>query len=154
MYDTGVFYADTKTGGTLLALQLYAVVISVLWAGVVTFIIILFLDLTIGVRVSEESEMLGLDYSQHKAVLNSSVHASVSEKLQSINDRNDLAAYSKLTAANADTTTVGQPDDLHVYIQSADEKNDEEGKNDEKGDDNKLVDSAESVSSNNVDGIV
>eukprot|EP01035_Chromulina_nebulosa_P029462 gene29462-39050_t len=48
-----VFYADTKTGGTLLALQLYAVVISVLWAGVVTFIIILLLDLTIGVRVSE-----------------------------------------------------------------------------------------------------
>ena len=131
--------------------------ISVLWAGVVTFIIILLLDLTIGVRVSEESEMLGLDYSQHKAVLNSSVHASVSEKLQNINERNDLAAYSKLSAANADTTTVGQPDDLQVYIQSVDDKNDP-GNNDddvnEKGDDNKLVNSAGSVTSNNGDGIV
>jgi hypothetical protein len=153
-----VFYADTKTGGTLLALQLYAVVISVVWAGVATFIIILLLDLTIGVRVSEESEMLGLDYSQHKAVLNSSVHASVSEKLQNINDKKDLAAYSKLSAANADTT-VGQPDDIQVYIQSVEEKNDEDGNNNdvkEKGDDNKLVDSsAGSVTSiNGDDGIV
>ena len=98
----GVFYSDTKAGGTQLALQLYAVVVSVVWSGVVTFFILFILDLTIGVRVSEEKEIVGMDYPHHKAIaLNSSEHAIISEGLGRSNHGKEEPKYSDLKSAAA-----------------------------------------------------
>ncbi|MCZ8252764.1 MAG: ammonium transporter [Hylemonella sp.] len=45
--------------------QLKGVLITIVWSGVVSFIAYKFVDLTIGLRVSEEDERQGLDISSH-----------------------------------------------------------------------------------------
>ena len=69
---TGVFAAATLGGskvdldiGDQLLIQLEGVVVTIVWCGVVTFIILKVLDAIIGLRVSEEQESEGLDLSQH-----------------------------------------------------------------------------------------
>ena len=46
-------------------IQFKAVLITVVWSGVVSFIAFKVVDLTIGLRVSEEDEREGLDISAH-----------------------------------------------------------------------------------------
>jgi len=46
-------------------IQLKAVLITVVWSGVVSFIAYKAVDLTIGLRVSEEDEREGLDITSH-----------------------------------------------------------------------------------------
>ena len=58
----GLFY---KGGSTLLGHQALAVVAVVAYSFVVTYILAQILDKTIGLRVSEEDEAMGLDLSQH-----------------------------------------------------------------------------------------
>ena len=48
-----------------LAIQLLAVAVSWIYAGGATFLILKLIDLTIGLRVQEREEALGLDVSQH-----------------------------------------------------------------------------------------
>ncbi len=45
--------------------QLWAVAICIVWSGTVSFIAFKFVDIMIGLRVSEESEREGLDISEH-----------------------------------------------------------------------------------------
>lgn len=45
--------------------QLWGVVICIVWSGTVSFIAFKFVDIMIGLRVSEESERVGLDISEH-----------------------------------------------------------------------------------------
>ena len=45
--------------------QAKAVIITVIWSGVVSFIAYKIVDLTIGLRVSEEDEREGLDITSH-----------------------------------------------------------------------------------------
>ena len=45
--------------------QLVAVLVTWVFAGVMTFIILKVLDVTMGLRVSQEEEIVGLDLSQH-----------------------------------------------------------------------------------------
>jgi len=45
--------------------QLWGVAVAVVWSGVVTFILLKGLDLVMGIRVSEESERMGLDLAEH-----------------------------------------------------------------------------------------
>ena len=52
-------------GGTVIVGQIVAVVITCIFAAVVTFILLKVLDLTMGLRVSREAEVEGLDLSQH-----------------------------------------------------------------------------------------
>jgi len=60
--NEGVFYG----GGTdLLVDQVVASVVTLVFSLVVTFIIAKALDATIGLRISEEDESIGLDQSQH-----------------------------------------------------------------------------------------
>jgi len=59
------FYYDTGTGIPLIIGQVTAVLITVVFAAVMTFIILKVLDLTMGLRVSQEDEIVGLDLSQH-----------------------------------------------------------------------------------------
>jgi Amt family ammonium transporter len=52
-------------GGTLIVQQAIATAITWVLAVVVTFVILKVLDLTLGLRVSQEQEIQGLDLSQH-----------------------------------------------------------------------------------------
>ena len=58
----GVFY---KGGWTLMGHQVLAVVAVVVYSFVVTYILALAIEKTVGLRVSEEDEAAGLDLSQH-----------------------------------------------------------------------------------------
>jgi Amt family ammonium transporter len=46
-------------------IQLKAVIVTIVWSGVVSFIAYKLVDLTIGLRVSEEDEREGLDITSH-----------------------------------------------------------------------------------------
>lgn len=77
----GVFYADTEHGGRQLGIQLYAITFSVFWSLFLTFFIVLLVDFTLGLRVSELEEDLGLDHTLHGETLivsTTSEHAKVS----------------------------------------------------------------------------
>jgi Amt family ammonium transporter len=45
--------------------QLWGVLSCIIWSGTVSFIAFKFVDIMIGLRVSEESEREGLDISEH-----------------------------------------------------------------------------------------
>jgi len=80
MWFVGVFYGSTKNGGTQFALQLYAVVVSVVWSAVCTLAILLIVDFTIGLRVTLEAEQIGLDMAHHRESIGSS--SAHSDRLQ------------------------------------------------------------------------
>jgi Amt family ammonium transporter len=61
---TGVTAADYSIAGQVWT-QAKAVFITVIWSGVVSFIAYKIVDLTIGLRVSEEDEREGLDIASH-----------------------------------------------------------------------------------------
>jgi Amt family ammonium transporter len=52
-------------GGALLKGQVVATLISWVFAAVVTFLLLKLLDTTMGLRVSTQNEIQGLDLSQH-----------------------------------------------------------------------------------------
>src|SRR5690606_35142081 len=52
-------------GGSILPAQIVATLITWIFAAVATFILLKLLDATIGLRVSQEQELQGLDLSQH-----------------------------------------------------------------------------------------
>ena len=69
---TGLFTAEMFGGsgldngiGTQLGLQLYGAVVTIVYSGVVTFVIVKILDATMGLRVSPEEESDGLDITLH-----------------------------------------------------------------------------------------
>ena len=61
-FDEGIFYGG---GAKLLVEQLIANVAAIVWSFVVTYLIMIALKKTIGVRVSDEAEATGLDLSEH-----------------------------------------------------------------------------------------
>ncbi len=62
-YSTGAAgYAGTAAQ---VISQLWGVAVAVIWSAVTTFVILKVLDLTMGIRVSEDSEREGLDLSAH-----------------------------------------------------------------------------------------
>jgi Amt family ammonium transporter len=52
-------------GGSLLVPQIAAAGVTIVYSVVVTFVLLKVLDLTLGLRPSQDEEMQGLDYSQH-----------------------------------------------------------------------------------------
>eukprot|EP01041_Mallomonas_annulata_P000239 gene239-433_t len=68
----GAFYAKN---GNQFVCQIWGVLFSVGWSGVVSFIILKVLDMTIGLRVSAKDEIEGLDSSVHgETIMTSSAH--------------------------------------------------------------------------------
>jgi len=65
----GVFYTSSVDGGKQLGVQIYSMLFCLVWAVVVSFIILKGLDLTIGLRVDGDQEDLGLDSSYHGETL-------------------------------------------------------------------------------------
>ncbi|MFA5118548.1 MAG: ammonium transporter [Candidatus Omnitrophota bacterium] len=58
----GLFFGNPKQ----FLIQLFAVLVTVVYAFVVTFVIYKLVDLFVGVRVTEKEEMMGLDLTQHR----------------------------------------------------------------------------------------
>ncbi len=58
----GLFYGNPP----LVGIQAIAVVVTFIYVSVYTFVILKIVDLIIGLRVDEESELIGLDYTQHR----------------------------------------------------------------------------------------
>jgi Amt family ammonium transporter len=52
-------------GGGLLVPQIVAAAVTWVYAAVVTFVLLKILDATMGLRVAQNDEVQGLDYSQH-----------------------------------------------------------------------------------------
>ncbi len=72
---TGVFASSTLGGsvdglniGNQLWLQAVGVVVTLVYSGVLTFILVKLVDSLIGIRVTAEEEQIGLDISQHNEV--------------------------------------------------------------------------------------
>ena len=61
---SGLFYGSTS----LVIPQITAVIVTIIYAFLITFILAKIIDATIGLRVSEEEEYVGLDISQHGEV--------------------------------------------------------------------------------------
>jgi Amt family ammonium transporter len=61
----GVGLAEGMTIGTQVWAQLLSIIVTVVWSGVLSFIILKIVDATIGLRVEEDDERMGLDLSQH-----------------------------------------------------------------------------------------
>jgi Amt family ammonium transporter len=57
----GLFFGNPK----LFATQLLAVSVTIVYSFVVTAVVLKLIDMTVGLRVDEESEVMGLDISQH-----------------------------------------------------------------------------------------
>ncbi len=57
----GAFYGNTAQ----VMLQLKAVVVTIVYSGVASFILLKIIDFTIGLRISEDGEKMGLDLSDH-----------------------------------------------------------------------------------------
>jgi Amt family ammonium transporter len=58
----GLFYGNPHQ----LLVQFYAVAVTLVYSGIVTFVIYKVVDAIIGVRVSEKEEAIGLDLTQHR----------------------------------------------------------------------------------------
>ncbi|MBU2221980.1 MAG: ammonium transporter [Candidatus Omnitrophica bacterium] len=58
----GLFFGNPQQ----FLIQLFTVLVTVVYAGVVTFVIYKVVDFIIGVRVNEKAESLGLDLTQHR----------------------------------------------------------------------------------------
>ena len=71
---TGVFVATSLGGngleegmtiGAQVWAQLLSIIITLAWSGILSFIILKIVDATVGLRVEEDDERMGLDLSQH-----------------------------------------------------------------------------------------
>jgi Amt family ammonium transporter len=74
-FKEGIFYGG---GAGLLGEQALANIAAIVWSFVLTFVIMKALDVTIGVRVSEETEAVGLDLAEHAETAYHSSEASLS----------------------------------------------------------------------------
>ena len=62
--------AGTVGGFAQLIIQAKAVCVTLIWSGVLSFVLLKIIDLTIGLRVSEEEEVEGLDMTLHGERIN------------------------------------------------------------------------------------
>jgi Amt family ammonium transporter len=61
----GLGLADGVTAGSQFMVQLSSVAITVLWTGIVSYVILKIIGVVIGLRVDQQDEIEGLDLSQH-----------------------------------------------------------------------------------------
>jgi Amt family ammonium transporter len=64
----GVGYAKDVTMGGQVFTQAVAVVVTLVWTGIISYILYKVVDMMVGLRVAEESEREGLDSTQHGEV--------------------------------------------------------------------------------------
>jgi len=88
----GVYYAGLHVGGMQLARQIAGILFAVAWSGIVSFVLLKGLDLTLGLRVSAEEEC-DLDQSKHGETIipNASQNAQFKAPLQ-VHSKQDVAS--------------------------------------------------------------
>ncbi|NIO43862.1 MAG: ammonium transporter [Burkholderiales bacterium] len=64
----GVGYADGVTMGGQVTTQVISVLVTIVWTGIISFILFKVIDVVIGLRVPEDEEREGLDSTQHGEV--------------------------------------------------------------------------------------
>ena len=57
--------ACSKATASQVLIQLYGVVVTLVWSGVVTFVILKVIGFIVPLRVRDEDERIGLDVTQH-----------------------------------------------------------------------------------------
>jgi len=62
----GLGFSDGFTMGAQLIAQFKSVLFTIVYCGIVSFVLFKVIDLTLGLRVGEESETIGLDLSEHE----------------------------------------------------------------------------------------
>ena len=71
---TGVFAVSAISGGPMglvegngkqVLIQLYGVVVTIVWSGAITWILLKIIDLIVPLRVAQQQEVEGLDITQH-----------------------------------------------------------------------------------------
>jgi len=50
-------------------IQLYAIVVTIVWCGVLTFVLLKIIEFLVPLRVSQQNEIEGLDLTQHGEAL-------------------------------------------------------------------------------------
>jgi len=60
--NNGLFFGNK----TQVAIQATGVIVTLVYAGAVTFVLLKIIDMTIGLRVNENEEEMGLDNTQHR----------------------------------------------------------------------------------------
>jgi len=61
----GVGFGEDVTMGSQIWSQFLSVLVTIVWSGVLSYVILKVIDLTLGLRVTEEDEVEGLDISSH-----------------------------------------------------------------------------------------
>ncbi|MFN3720361.1 MAG: ammonium transporter [Rhizobium rhizophilum] len=61
----GIGYAEGVTMGGQVMTQIYAVIVTILWCGIGSFILYKIVDMVVGLRVTVEAEREGLDLASH-----------------------------------------------------------------------------------------
>ena len=64
-YSGGSGFTVQQSIGAQLGVQALGVLVVLAWCGIVTWLLLVLLDATLGLRVSEESESVGLDLAEH-----------------------------------------------------------------------------------------
>src|SRR5690606_2321854 len=64
----GIGYAEGVTMGGQVWIQILAVLVTVVWCGIVSAILYRLVDLTVGLRPTAEAELRGLDLTSHGEV--------------------------------------------------------------------------------------
>ena len=62
---SGLGLADGMTVSSQFMVQLYSVGITVIWTALISFIILKLIQATLGIRISEQDELEGMDLTQH-----------------------------------------------------------------------------------------
>lgn len=74
--EDGAFHGS----GRQLGIQVYGIVVSAGWSVVGTALVMILVDKTIGLRVSQQSELVGLDFAEHQHKSSQVSHAPIHRK--------------------------------------------------------------------------
>eukprot|EP00058_Branchiostoma_floridae_P020952 XP_002606442.1 hypothetical protein BRAFLDRAFT_67694 [Branchiostoma floridae] len=102
-------------GPYLLGVQLIAVVVIILWGAGVSFVLLKLIDVTMGLRMSEEEEELGADICEHEIDQNDDPYEEIQRYLTICDDHeNKMAAENNMAVADVEDDGKGTDQDMAV----------------------------------------
>ena len=114
--QNGVYMAGLSQGGGQLGKQIAAALFTIGWAGIGTYILMKFVDLTMGLRVSAEHEEAGLDESLHGETIHGDTAGEFTEtgelKSSYILSQTQTQTTQGNISSHHNATTITAPEDL------------------------------------------
>ncbi|KAI8507942.1 Ammonium Transporter Family [Branchiostoma belcheri] len=105
VFGKGLLYGG---GPYLLGVQLIAVVVIILWGAGISFVLLKLIDLTMGLRMSEEEEELGADICEHEIDQETDPYEEIQRYLTICDEQeNKMAAPENKMAADAEDDGKG-----------------------------------------------